>query len=155
MALNYDIINLKSTIKKPGGEQYLNLLSETYNHKEDLTGQFLIVNEYYTARPDLISLAVYGDDKYGDFICKINGISNPFELNENDVVFIPDVEYLSDYIKEPTSPNDDLITDANKDTLNTLDIGNQKKRTERRTSNQQLIGESNYTIDKSLGMVFY
>ena len=36
------------------------------SHYVDTRGQKCIVNKYYVARPDLISLAFYGTDKYAD-----------------------------------------------------------------------------------------
>ena len=90
--LNYDILHNKPTIDI-NGEEGLDLLTKSLNFVDGTQqGNFLQVNEYYVARPDLISLAVYGDDRYADIICKLNGISNPFELNEKMVLFIPTLE---------------------------------------------------------------
>jgi hypothetical protein len=46
----------------------------------------------YVMRPDLISQAVYNNTLYAEYILKYNGISNPFSLNEGDVVLIPNLE---------------------------------------------------------------
>ena len=154
MALNYDIINNKKTITNVSNEEYIDLLSDSYNYDETASGQFLIVNKHYVARPDLISLAVYQDDKYADLICKVNSISNPFEMAEDTVLFIPDIETLQNY-SNAAKQSSDLIDDTNNDVLSNVSIGNQKRRSEQRTSNEQVIGEQNYVIDKSLGIVFY
>lgn len=153
MALNYNILDYKRTLKTEDGEEYIDLMSDTYKRKE-CTGTFLIVNKHYVARPDLISLAVYGDDKYADLLCKVNGISNPFELGENNTVFIPDVEFLTQYAEGSVDVSE-KIKDTKTDLLASVNTGNQKRRDERRTSNEQVIGETNYTIDRSLGIVFY
>lgn len=155
--LQYELLNKKPSIDI-NGETGIDLLYKTINYDIDLNitkGEFLYVNEYYIARPDLISLAVYGDDKYGDILCKINGISNPFELNENTVLFIPSFEYITDIIntsqiKEKTKKIEDQDTFAlsNK-------VGAQKEKNEKRSPSQQIVGDSNYIIDKSLGVVFY
>lgn len=153
--LDYKILDKKPSIKSYDGVVYKDLLVKTFN---ELTGFYvtpIYVNEYYVARPDLISLAVFGDDKYGDIICKLNGISNPFELNEDMIILIPNFDYLQDcVIKSPTASN--LVIDPEKDTIQNVNKNNmQKKRSDDRSPNEQVVGESNYIIDKSLGIVFY
>lgn len=151
--LNYNILENKSTIDI-NGEQGIDLLSKSIDSSKGFSGSFLEVNEYYIARPDLISLAVYGDDRYADIICKLNGISNPFELNEGQILFIPSTSILSSIINKPNLIETkrveikDQIANSNK-------IGDQKAKNERRTPGQQIVGDKNYIIDKSLGMVFY
>lgn len=152
--LNYRLINTKPMITIDGNT-YHDLLSKTINDEIGWNSQIVIVNEYYVARPDLISLAMYGDDQYGDIICKINGISNPFELNENDVLLIPNINYLNDCLNKQRIPSE-IISDPKNDFIQPIDINNkQKKKNESRSPNEQIIGESNYVIDKSLGIVFY
>ena len=152
--LNYKLINLKPTISI-NDIYYQDLLAKTINKDAYFNPSILIVNEYYVARPDLISLAVYGDDKYADIICKINGISNPFEMNEDDILLIPNIEYLNDCIlKERTQS--DIIKNPKKEYIQPFDPNNkQKQKNELRAPNEQIIGDANYIIDKSLGIVFY
>ena len=73
--LDYRLINSKPLITI-NDVSYKDLLAKTFNDNRGYYPQVIIVNEYYVARPDLISLAMYGDDKYADVICKINGILN-------------------------------------------------------------------------------
>jgi len=96
--LDYNILSQKpdiTVVKNGEYVTYKDLLSQTYNGNFIQGGRIVYVEKYYTARPDLISLAVYGDDKYGDIICKINGISNPFELNEGMYLYTPDIGIVS------------------------------------------------------------
>lgn len=96
--LDYNILSQKPNITVVKNGEYVtykDLLSQTYNGNFIQGGRIVYVEKYYTARPDLISLAVYGDDKYGDIICKINGISNPFELNEGMYLYTPDLGVVS------------------------------------------------------------
>lgn len=96
--LDYNILSQKPNITVVKNGEYVtykDLLSQTYNGNFIQGGRIVYVEKYYTARPDLISLAVYGDDKYGDIICKINGISNPFELNEGMYLYTPDIGIVS------------------------------------------------------------
>lgn len=41
-------------------------------------------------RPDIIAKVAYGDSGLIDYILKFNGISNPFSIQEGDVLFIPE-----------------------------------------------------------------
>ena len=56
------------------------------------------------ARPDLVSVRVYGEDTYQDQICKMNGIPNPYALNVNDVLVIPNTVSFSREIQIETEP---------------------------------------------------
>ena len=155
--LDYNILKYKPSILI-NDETGIDLLYKSlkYNIDEiELEGKYIYVNEYYIARPDLISLAVYGDDKYADIICKINNISNPFELNEGNILFIPSYEYIENMINttdinktDSRIENDEEISLSNK-------IGAQKEKNEKRSPAQQLVGDQNFIIDKSLGIVFY
>lgn len=152
--LDYKLLERKQIIHK-GNDQYIDLMSKTYDEKVYGSVMPLIVNKYYVARPDLISLALYGDDKYADIICKLNGISNPFEINEDDVIIAPNIEYFNECLyKGKEDPG--LIEDPKKETIQKIDKYNkQKRKNEDRSPNEQTIGESNFVIDKSLGLVFY
>lgn len=137
------------------GEGAIDLLYKTYNTDISYGGEYLLVNEYYIARPDLISLAMYGDDKYADIICKLNGISNPFELNEGQLLFIPTIESIEN-ILDVTAKSQTTETVNDEETINALQrIGAQKQKNEKRSPNEQTEGDVNYIIDKSLGIVFY
>ena len=154
--LNYKILDNKSLITKDN-QTIIDLLSKTYISTDDevINGFPIIVNKYYVARPDLVSLAVYGDDKYGDIICKLNGISNPFELNEDDIIFIPSIDFITKCTTQDGNTSD-LITDDKNTYLEIQQTNNfQKRKNERRSPNQHVVGDSNYVIDKSLGIIFY
>ena len=179
--LDYKIIENKAPIKiVKNGQTFscTDLLSETFKKDLTISGNPIIVNEYYVARPDLISQAVYGTDKYADILCKINGISNPFELNENMLVFCPTIDYMTRLIKpnapasalinknaSPTSGEnsngtsennvDNKLTNKVEATIEKAEVNLQKMKNERRSPGDQLINDSNYIIDKSLGIVIY
>ena len=154
MALDYKLIDAKGRLRK-NNITYIDLLSNSLNDNAYLNASIIMVNKHYVARPDLISLAVYGNDRYADIICKINGISNPFEMNENDVIILPSIEYIQDAVKYYNDVSD-LIENPKKDQIIIKDPENhQKKKTEERSPQEQVEGEQNYVIDKSLGVVFY
>lgn len=154
MALDYKIINYKHTLKR-NNKEYVDLLSKTYNGDLNTGGSFCKVNEWYVARPDLIALAYYGDDKYADLLCKINGISNPFELNKGMYLFIPNIEYMMTAAKNFDIGASDIIEDEEENILDNKPSEFIKQINDRRSSNELLPGEQNYVIDKSLGLVFY
>jgi hypothetical protein len=150
--LDYRLIDYKATVTKDN-ETYIDLLSKVWQNKTPNTGKVIVVNEYYVARPDLISLALYGSDEYADILCKLNGISNPFELNENDLLFCPTIEYLREACKFCEGPSEMVKTD--KDEISAPVETFQKRYDSKRSPNEQLVGDSNYVIDKSLGLIFY
>ena len=111
-----------------------------------------IVNKYYVARPDLISLAFYGTDEYADIICKVNGISNPFEINEDDMLDIPQIETVRFYSR-PNNGSSDLINSSS--TITQTKISKQKDLDKKRSPAEQVVGDKNYVIDRTIGLIFY
>ena len=152
--LDYMTLNKKPSIKI-NGEDAKDLLYKTVDLERSYTGNFVTVNEHYVGRPDLISLAVYGDDKYGDIICKVNGISNPFELNKGMVLFIPSYDSINSIVDIKVSDAfTEKLSDSNEISVERR-IGAQKAKNEKRSPANQIIGDNNYIIDKSLGLVLY
>ena len=151
--LDYKILSNKPYLSQ-NNEKYIDLLSKTYKLSQSPQTSVIVVSKEYVALPDLISLAIFGDDKYGDIICKFNGISNPFELNENMIIYIPSIENILESLIHQDTPSilaneSDTIIDEK--TYN----DNRKKTNEKRTPNELTVGNSNFVIDRSLGLVFY
>jgi len=151
--LDYKIVNYKAYLVK-NDENYLDLLSKSFEAGNSLTGQVVMVNKFYVARPDLISLAVYGNDQYADILCKLNGISNPFELNENDLIYCPDIDYMMNACKFSNNASEIIKNNQNID-QEEKDKTFQMKMNSKRSPNQSVEGEQNFIIDKTLGVVFY
>lgn len=152
--LDYKILANKS-IETINGRKMYDLLSGSFTQYKEGNGQMIMVNKYYVARPDLISLAVYGSDEYADILCKVNGISNPFEMNEDDLLFLPDIDFIRECSKIKKNFKNDFIKDEDNDEIINKVSSYQKLPSDNRTPNQQLVGEENFVIDKSLGLVFY
>ena len=155
MPLDYKILNKKPIITR-NGVKFQDLAVQTIDPSVEISGSFLVVNKYYVARPDLIALAVYGDDRYADILCKVNGISNPFELNENDVIILPHVETLMDLMNmSPVEPvfvdgknNNELVTGF-------MDTELQRDVNSSRSPNEQTKGMTNIVIDEENGLILY
>lgn len=150
--LDYKLVNYKSTITNKGNT-YIDLMSKVWQDYTLNNGRFVVVEKWYTARPDLVSLAVYGTDQYADIICKVNGISNPFELNEGNLLFCPDTDFIMNSCKYASGPSE--LVSNNNDTISSTKSVWQKPKNSKRSPNQQIVGDNNYVIDKSLGIVFY
>lgn len=155
MSLDYKILNKKPIISR-NGVKFQDLAVQTINPSVGISGSFLVVNKYYVARPDLISLAVYGDDKYADILCKINGISNPFELNENDVIILPHVETLMDITN--MEPVESVFVDGNNNNelvTGFMDTELQRDINSSRSPNEQTKGMTNIVVDDENGIILY
>lgn len=154
--LDYKILKNKGKLYKKNSngttEEFFDLLTKSCNSMDSTAGDIIIVNKHYVARPDLISLAVYGSDEYADLICKYNGISNPFELNENDVIILPQYHEFQNLIDTVNNTTSELVND---DVSNSTNYSANKKKSDRRSPSQTTTGDKNFIIDKSLGVVFY
>lgn len=172
--LLYDTLFNKATINDDTEGEYIDLLSDSlkeYNSDSQEWASIFngarrcVVSKYYVARPDLVSLAFFKDDRYADLICKINGISNPFELNENMILLIPDRYKLdslktnidvaeSEMISSNSSSQTNSSSSSSSDITNTKKT-NQKLKNERRSPAEATVENSNYTVNYDLGLVFY
>ena len=163
--MNYNILNIKPVTELPcnydeeaegtGTVKCKDLLASPLNATVEIKDSMeaVVVNKYYVARPDLISLAVYGTDNYGDIICKFNGISNPFELNENMVLYVPSRSDIDNILSKSGEGACELLeTDSS---IKKKRSNYAKKKTDARSPSMATVGDTNYIIDKSLGLVFY
>lgn len=132
--LNDDVINLNDpTFVIPASYQY----------------EIIELSEKYIARPDLLSLDIYGDTLYSDILCKLNGISNPFELNKGMLLVIPSPDSIMDFMKVPTTQ--ELDSSFDNDTSKPL----LKTRKSKRKANEAVVGDTRFKIDKTRGIVIY
>ena len=161
MALEYRTLDYKPQLqiidKKTGQKkaEYLDLLVKTW---ETWPGSDyfspIIINKYYVGRPDLVSLAVYGSDEFGDMICKFNGISNPFELNEGMIIQIPPLQWATDGCAKREMYATELIKSAQE----SIQPNANKKiyANEAHSSSATVVGDKPpYIIDRTSGLVIY
>ena len=129
-------------------EDMIDLMTKTFVFSNDFEYRLVEVTEMSVARPDILSYIIYGSDQYGDLICKINGISNPLELNIGDLLLVPEAPYIQDFLTKETTDIDNLELDSkNKPTP--------KKRKEKRKSNEAVDGDTRYKIDASNRIIIY
>lgn len=156
--LDYRILANKPTIRTISEQgtqtEYKDLLSRSLSDQPQQLYQykFVEVQEDYIARPDLISLGLYGDDKYADIICKLNGISNPFELNKGMILVIPSLSIAENLLVQ-FGASELVKTDS--EMLTNIVKTNQKLKNERRSPAEQTVGDSTFIIDRTNKIVYY
>lgn len=160
--LNFRILENKAYTSLPcdydeeareGKVSCVDLLSSTINSIDTSNMNIVVVNKYYVARPDLISLAVYGEDKYADILCKLNGISNPFELNEDMIIYTPNLTEIDRLFNNTKTGPCELIDSTT--TIARKPNPAQKNKQDVRTPSTPLKGDTNYIIDRRNGLVWY
>lgn len=146
--LSYNTIDFKNKIKSDYlGEDIMDLLSQTFIIPSNYSYDVFKVTEEYIARPDLISLDAYGDDMFADVICKLNGISNPFELNKDMLLIIPSPENITDFANSAAAM--DYKWNESKP------IQQVKTKQTKRQANEAIIGDTRFKINQSSGIVIY
>ena len=130
-----------------------NLLDKTFIIPPTFEYKIFVVEDQYIMRPDLISLDAYGDAMYADVICKFNGISNPFELNQGMLLLCPSQGDLQRYFMNGKSGGASELITNNSDII--AKKNNAKLKSEQRSPAEATIEDRNYVIDKSAGLVFY
>lgn len=131
-------------------ENIVNFNDPTFIIPESYDYEILEVTEKYIARPDLLSKDIYGDSLYSDLLCKLNGISNPFELNKGDILVIPSPDCIMNFMYRPDVAECDYNID---DLENIKPIA--KPKTAKRKANEAVIGDARFKIDKTKGIIIY
>lgn len=145
--LFHTVLNNKNTIKSNWlSDNIYDLTGQTFIIPKLYSYEVLEVDEKYIARPDLLSYDIYGDTLYGDILCKINGISNPFELNKGMLLIIPSPDNILDFVTKDLS-HDEVNKDLNKPIT--------KTKKEKRKANEAVVGDTRFKIDSNRGIVIY
>jgi len=88
MRLNRTIDN-KRLFTKPNGDEVVDLTQQNFTPTPFVKFyDMFIVSADFVMRPDLIAVTAYRDINATDIILKQNQISNPFSIDENDLIFI-------------------------------------------------------------------
>lgn len=140
----------KSEIKSEVlGEKVVNLLDKTFRIPPEFDYNVVEITKDYIARMDLLSYQLYGTNKYQDVLCKLNGISNPFELNEGDIIICPDVADISYfyYLENPDERDPESEGAAKQPKA--------KGKNEKRKPNEAVIGDKRFKIDQTRKVIIY
>lgn len=131
-------------------DDVINLGDATFVIPPSYQYEILEVTEKYVARPDLLSKDIYGDAIYSDLLCKLNGISNPFELNEHALMIIPSPDCIMDFMHVPTSEecDSDIASNAAIKPI-------AKQKSQKRKANEAVTGDSRFSLDRTKGIVIY
>lgn len=131
------------------GEDIINLSDQSFVIPSTFAYDVVEVTSAYVARPDLVSYTMYDTDVYQDLICKLNGISNPFELNEGMKLIIPEPSDLDKFYYAPSLEE----YDAYEEMSSTLPKA--KHKSEKRKANDALIGDDRFRIDSKNRVIIY
>jgi hypothetical protein len=143
----YLVFNDKSVIKSHYlNEDIYNFLDKTFEIPSSFKFDIIKVTSQYVARPDLLSYDIYGTDLYVDVICKLNDISNPFELNEGDMIVVPSAADIASFFVKP------IILEQNDKENNILKA---KQKQEKRKPNSAIVGDKRFTIDTKKRVIIY
>lgn len=130
------------------GEDVINMLDKTFVIPRSFSFNVVTITDDFIARMDLVSKQLYGDPDYADILCKLNGISNPFELNSGTEIIVPVISDIAQfYYKE--SPLELESTDASKG----LPVAKSKQ--EKRAPNEAVIGDKRYKVDSTRKVIIY
>lgn len=152
MPLNYSVLNNKNTTNSYYlGDTIYNLLNESFKLPANgFSFNIFTVTRDYVARPDLVSLDAYNDTRYADVLCKLNGISNPFELNEGMELIIPSTQYIEDFCLN-TIYNIDMFDEDEFESS----MPYESKKNSKRKANEAIVGDSRFKIDSANGIIIY
>ena len=89
---------------------------------------------------------------YSDIICKINGVSNPFELNVGMILIIPDINSIGNFIRTPSLSEKES---GAFDKSDSFDKPIAKQKNQKRKANEAVVGDSRFKIDPVAGIVIY
>lgn len=145
-------------------EEIIDLLSKTFEIPDNYSCDIIEVTEPYVARPDLLANDILGDEDYGEIICKINGISNPYEMNTGMLLVVPNVVDMDEFTVFPSTK----WKQSKSDTEASFDQSNEsagsssyntsptsKQKTEKRKPNEAVVGDSRFNIDPVSKIVIY
>jgi hypothetical protein len=148
--LSYGVLNNKKAIYSEWLQNYIyNLGDATFVIPDTYSYDIFTVSDRYVARPDLISLDAYDDANFADVICKLNGISNPFELNKDMILILPSPECVIDFINRLNSDEIDQNIDER------VSVPVAKPKNSKRKANEAIIGDKRFKIDQNNGIIIY
>lgn len=97
-------IDGKPLFTRPDGDVLVDLTQTMIDLSKEVNLSYspFKVPKDYAMRPDLISKAVYNTTSYAEIILKFNGISNPFTINEGDIILVPNLDAANEKMVSAT-----------------------------------------------------
>jgi hypothetical protein len=105
--IELEILQIKKLFKKTNGDEVIDLTrrSVSFNGVREGQGRTYVVEEEAVMRVDLIAKIAYQTRSFLCLLLKYNLISNPFSIDLNDTLKIPDSTVLSSLKKEAVNIN--------------------------------------------------
>lgn len=99
------------------GNTLVDLFPSVFNFKTSQIENYNVykVSDTYVMRPDLVSLKYYGSTERTEYILLYNGISNPFSLDKDDILMVPNpAEADAQMIRDMSGTSDSLSDGFNR-----------------------------------------
>lgn len=94
-------IDKKNTYTNNDGIELVDLSDSIFNSNlKAVTCSFYKVTKEMQMRPDLLSIASFGEDTYAEMIVKYSEICNPFAIEEDDVIAVPSLNSVYNEVKD-------------------------------------------------------
>lgn len=94
-------IDKKNTYINNDGIELVDLSDSIFNSNlKAVTCSFYKVTKEMQMRPDLLSIASFGEDTYAEMIVKYSEICNPFAIEEDDVIAVPSLNSIYNEVKD-------------------------------------------------------
>lgn len=100
------LLELKAIMEREGvlAVDFLDsTLQVNYFSRELQVDRVLLVEERHLARPDLLSQDAYGAPDHVDVILKFNMITNPFSMEEGDIIVAPNLGSVEAFYRRGAS----------------------------------------------------
>lgn len=98
-------------VTDPSGNELVDLTRSIFkkdaNPIKDYT--MLHMDAYHHMRPDLVSHTMFGTDRYTELILKFTGVSNPFTLDDDDVLIIPNAAEAEGMLVKGNEEGDEAL----------------------------------------------
>lgn len=136
-----EVLNKKNLVIDEKGNEIVDLTTTTLKDADfSFTGSHLVSKDY-KMRPDLLCFVLY--ESFGKFaqFMKANRISNPFALNEGDIVMTPESMSIDSHFTSVTSEEvdtKDLIRAQYIDPTKQPDVGKTARDIEKYMSREKL-----------------
>ncbi len=94
-------IDNKQAYTNNEGIDMIDLTDSIFGVKDSVvTCSFYKVRKNMEMRPDLMSIAAFGEDTYAEMIVKYSQIDNPFSIEEGDIIAVPTLNSIYDDVKD-------------------------------------------------------